>query len=230
MSMIHRFDELESTQNKARELAKEGAPDGTVVVAKTMAGGRGQHGRTWHAPEGGWYASILIRDLPDPRFLTLSLGNAVANLLEIAGAEPQLKWVNDVWVGGRKIAGILVEGESTGADVDFLVAGIGINFNGNASDFPAPLDGSSITLEDVLGVDTCIEDTEAYILDELKAAIDKARAGENLEILNRFRARDALQGKRVRVGDVEGVAERIDENGCLVIDGTPVQSGTVELL
>lgn len=228
--MIHQFDALPSTQDKARELARKGAEDGTVVVAKTMTGGRGQHGRSWHAPEGGWYASIIIRDLQDPRFLTLSLGNAVAELLEITGADPQLKWVNDVWIDGKKIAGILVESESTGSNLDFLVAGIGINFNGTANDFPEALRETSVTLEDVLGVDTCIEDTEAYILDTLKAAIDKARRGENLEILNAFRARDALKGQKVRVGDVEGTAERIDENGCLVIDGTPVDAGTVELL
>lgn len=228
--MIHRFDVLESTQDKARDLAREGAPDGTVIVAKTMTGGRGQQGRPWHAPEGGWYASIIIRELQNPRFLTLSLGNAVANLLEIAGAEPQLKWVNDVWVDNKKIAGILVEAESTGADVDFLVAGIGINFNGTARAYPAPLDSISVTLEDVLGVDTCIEDTEAYILKEIQAAIQKAKAGEDLEILNAFRARDALKGKPVRVDGVEGEVERIDENGCLVISGIPVQAGTVELL
>lgn len=227
--MIHRFDTLESTQDEARKLAREGAEDATVVVAKTMTGGRGQHDRSWHAPEGGWYASIIVRDL-DPRFLTLSLGNAVANLLEIAGADPKLKWVNDVWIDEKKVAGILVEGESTGDQIDFLIAGIGINFNGSASDFPEPLSTTSITLEDVLGVDTCIEDTEAYILEEIQAAIQKARAGENLEILNAFRARDALAGRTVKVGDVEGVAERIDENGCLVISGTPVDAGTVQLL
>jgi BirA family biotin operon repressor/biotin-[acetyl-CoA-carboxylase] ligase len=228
--MIHEFESLPSTQDEARRLANVGAADGTVVVAKEMTGGRGQGNNTWHAPIGGWYASIIVRDIKDPRFLTLALGNAVANLMEIAGADAKLKWVNDVWIDDKKVAGVLVEGESTGDQIDFLVAGIGINFNGTATTFPGELSASSITLEDALGVETCIEDTQEYILEELQRAIRKARAGENLEILNDFRARDALQGRAVRVGEVEGIAERIDENGYLLISGIPVHSGPVQLL
>lgn len=228
--MIYEHESLPSTQDEARRLALEGAEDGTVVVAKQMTGGRGQGGKNWHAPIGGWYASIIVRDIPDARFLTISLGNAVANLMEIAGADAKLKWVNDVWIDDKKVAGILVEGESTGDKIDFLIAGIGINFNGSPKDFPVEIQATSTTLEESLGAETCIEDTQEYILQELQLAIQKARAGENLEILNEFRARNALQGRTVRVGDVEGIAERIDENGCLVISGTPIQSGTVQLL
>lgn len=226
---ITRYDAVGSTQDEAIALAQDGAPDGTVVVAKEMTGGKGTHGRTWHAPEGGWYASMVLRDIPDPRFVTLALGNAIADVLEVAGAEPRLKWVNDVFVDGKKIAGILVDSEITGDSVDFLVAGIGINLNGHAADYPSELQGGAVTLEDVLGVGMCIEDDEPFILESIAGWLQKVRDGRNDEILAHWRARDFLKGRTVSVADVQGTAEGIDDAGHLLIDGTPVTAGTVVL-
>lgn len=220
----------ENTMEVARRRALDGAPDGTVVVAERMEHGIGQHGHAWHAPEGGWYASVVLRDLQDPRLLTLALGNAVADVLEVAGAEPQLKWVNDVLVDRRKVAGILVEGESTGDRFDFLVAGIGINLNGTTAQWPDDLSATATTLEEVLGVESCIEDTEPFLLDSLEAWVHKVRDGHRDDILEAFRRRDALAGVPVRVGGVEGTVEGIDEEGRLRVGGQAVETGTVERL
>ena len=76
-----------STMDEAKRLARAGAPDGTTVVAESMTAGRGTHGHAWHAPKGGLYVSIVVRDLQDPHLLTLALGNAVADVLEVAGAD-----------------------------------------------------------------------------------------------------------------------------------------------
>lgn len=219
-----------STMDDAKARARDGAPDGTTLVAESMNAGRGQHDRTWHAPEGGWYASIVIRDVDDPRLLTLALGNAVADVLEIAGADPQIKWVNDVFVDGKKIAGILCEAESSGDAVDFIVAGIGINLNGSTDDWPDGLDASAATLEQILGVDTCIEDTEPFILEAIGKWVEKVRTGKHDDIIARTRQRDFLQGRQVRVDDVEGTAEGIDDSGHLLVDGEAVSTGTVELV
>ncbi len=220
---IERLDRCESTQEECLERARLGAPQGSAVIAKTMDDGRGQHGRGWHAPQGGLYLSFVVRDL-DPRLLTLALGNAVADVLEVAGAEPRLKWVNDVWVAGKKVAGILVDAESTGDKLDFLVAGIGININGTAADWPSPLCDTAATLEDVLGADSCIEDLETYLLDAIGTWIERLQEGQDSQIVSAWRARDALIGKTVGFdpdGDfctkVIGTAEGIDDHGRLLL-------------
>lgn len=225
--------------DEAKRMAHEGAPGGTVVVAREMTGGRGTHGRGWAAPPGGLYMSLIIRDLEDPHLLTLALGNAVADALEVAGLEPQLKWVNDVWSGGRKVAGILVEGESTGDRIDFLVAGIGINVNGDPSIFPEGLRPTVTTLQADLGAEQCIEDLETLLLQEASRWITLVGEGEERQVLDAWRDRDALKGRQVRVEiadqTLEGTAEGIDARGHLLVeigDGgiIAVENGTVHLM
>lgn len=226
---IERVESCGSTQELALERAKDGAPDGALVVAESMAGGKGQHGRAWHAPAGGWYASMVLRDIADPRFLTLALGNAVADIVEIAGADAQVKWVNDVWVGGKKIAGVLVDAESTGDSFDFMVAGIGINMNGTTAGWPDGLGDHATTLEAQLGAETCIEDVEPFMLETIAGWLDKVRAGRKDEIVAAFRARDALLGKQVSVDGQTGEAGGITDDGALLVDGAPVLAGSVAL-
>ncbi|HUR64121.1 MAG TPA: biotin--[acetyl-CoA-carboxylase] ligase [Candidatus Thermoplasmatota archaeon] len=231
---VERVASAASTMDLARQKARAGAPDRWAVVAEEMTAGRGTHGRAWHAPKGGLYLSFVLRGLPDARLASLALGNAVADALEVAGVEPRLKWVNDVWVDGRKVAGILVEGESTGSTLDFLVAGIGVNVNGHATAFPAPLNAQATTLEDQLGCDSCIPDLETLLLHSIDKWLGKLKDGEATQVVAAFRARDALKGKKVRVDGVEGVAAGIDDEGRLLVAtaaGTQtVQAGTVTLL
>lgn len=224
----------------AREKARAGAPDGTVVVAEEMTAGRGTHGRPWLAPKGGLYLSLVLRDLGDLRdlrLLAMALGNAVADALEVAGVEPRLKWVNDVLVGGRKVAGILVEAESTGDRVDFLVAGIGVNVNGAAASLPG-LERTATTLEEQLGCDSCIPDLETLVLDRVAAWLERLRSGARSEVVEAFRARDAVRGRRVRVAfagqATEGVAQGVDGEGRLLVDtGSGVaalEAGSLQVL
>jgi len=225
MWQVERVEEASSTNALAREQARGGTPDGTVIVAARQTGGHGQHGRAWHSPEGGLYLSIVLRDLDDPHLLTLALGNAVADVLEVAGAEPRLKWVNDVLVDGRKIAGILVEGESTGDRFDFLVAGIGVNVNGTTADWPTPLRGQAATLEEILGADSCIPDLESFLLEAAEGWVRKVREGRNDDIVAAWRRRDALQGKDAGFdpdgGDaptMRGTVRGIDDDGRLLLE------------
>ncbi|MGB0652883.1 MAG: biotin--[acetyl-CoA-carboxylase] ligase [Thermoplasmatota archaeon] len=231
---IHRLDTCASTMDEARQRAAAGAEHGTVVVAPTMTDGRGQHDRAWHAPEGGLYLSMVLRGLDNPRLLTLALGNAVADVLEVAGAQPALKWVNDVLVDDRKVAGILAEAESTGDQVDFIVAGIGVNVNGKAADFPDDLKGTAATLEDILGAESCIEDLESYLLDEITRQLRLLEDGRGDEVVAAWRRRDALAGQAVDVDGVAGEAAGIDDAGHLLVrtpDGEQtVAAGTVRLV
>lgn len=218
---IQRHASVTSTMDAAKELARNGAPDGTVVVAEEMTAGRGTHGRAWHSPKGGLYLSFVIRGVDDPHLLTLALGNAVADALEVAGIEPQLKWVNDIWARGKKVAGILVEAESTGSKIDFLVAGIGINVNGAPESFPPALQGHATTLEAELGCDSCIPDLETLVLADVDRALRQVREGRSQEILDAFRRRDGLKGSAVVVEDgkseARGVAEGVDDKGRLMV-------------
>lgn len=246
---VERHASVSSTMDLAKQRARTGAPDGTVVVAEEMTEGRGSHGRPWCAPKGGLYVSLVLRGLREPHLLTLALGNAVAEALEVAGVEPRLKWVNDVLLpapstagqGGKhvglKVAGILVESESTGDRIDFLVAGIGVNVNGPASALPG-LEKVATTLEDQLGCDSCIPDLETLLLDRVGHWVERVRSGRDAEIVAAFRSRDALKGRNVRVAtgkDVaEGVADGIDDQGHLLVRGKSgvkaLSTGTVQIL
>lgn len=241
---VERVASVASTMDVAKAKARSGAPDRWAVVAESMTGGRGTQGRPWHAPVGGLYTSFVLRGVGDQHALTLALGNAVADVLEVAGVEPRLKWVNDVLVGGqaggkpgKKIAGILVEAESTGAAFDFIVCGIGINLNGHASEFPAALRESVTTLEDELACGVCVPDLEGFLWQSVDRWLDHA-ANAPGRVLERFRERDALLGRRVAVESqgarIEGTAAGLDEKGRLLVKGAngtrAVASGSVLLV
>jgi BirA family transcriptional regulator, biotin operon repressor / biotin---[acetyl-CoA-carboxylase] ligase len=126
--ILHCYDELGSTMDKSRALAEEGAPDGTVVMARRQTAGRGRQGRGWFSPAGNLHATVLLRpELPAARLAELGFVAALA-VAEAADAtltapRTRLKWPNDVLVDGSKIAGILVELPGDGV----VLIGIGVN-------------------------------------------------------------------------------------------------------
>lgn len=222
---IERVDLCDSTQDVAAAREAAGVPDRTVVVAGSMRDGRGTRGRGWHAPEGGLYASFILRDPPAPHLLTLAVGNAVADVLEVAGVDARIKWVNDVVVAERKIAGILVEAESSGERVDVAIVGIGINVNGDASTWPHPLNGTAVTLESLVGGEQCIEDLETVLWQSLDDWFGKLADGRSSEVVDAWRARDAIIGRRVGFdpdGDlctkILGTAAGVTDDGHLRIE------------
>jgi BirA family biotin operon repressor/biotin-[acetyl-CoA-carboxylase] ligase len=136
------FSELDSTNRTAKELAVEGAPEGTLVVAEQQTKGRGRIGRNWHSPfQEGIYASLILRPKLPPAEapkITLATGVSVAEtLLVITPLKPAIKWPNDILVGGRKICGILTETSTEMDAIDFVVVGVGINVNNR--EFPDDL-------------------------------------------------------------------------------------------
>ena len=133
---------VDSTNQRGKELAAAGAPHGTVVTADEQTAGRGRQGRSWVAPPGrALLMSLVLRDL-DERFPLVPLAAAVA----VCRAFPQadgIKWPNDVWVGGRKVAGILVEGRPRDG---WAVLGIGLNVATEAGEFPEDLRDTATSL------------------------------------------------------------------------------------
>jgi len=207
------FRLTDSTNARARELAARGAPHGTLVTADEQSAGRGRQGRTWTAPRGrALLCSVLIRD--PPRLLPLAAGAAVA---DVVGPQATIKWPNDVLVGVRKVAGILVEGRP---QEGWAVAGVGVNVALRLpDDFPVELRESAGTL----GLaPEAIEPTLAALLGRLEHWI-----GADVErLLGAVRDRDALLGRSVRWAGGRGIGAGIDDAGRLVVSS---DSGTVAL-
>src|SRR5262249_51148011 len=132
---------LDSTQRRATELARDGAEEGTTVIAETQTAGRGRLGRRWHSPPGlNVYASVILRPALPPSEVpqvALVAGLATARAVAAAtGLDARVKWPNDVLLDGRKVAGILTEMEAELERVRFVIVGIGVNVNAAAETFP----------------------------------------------------------------------------------------------
>jgi biotin-(acetyl-CoA carboxylase) ligase len=129
---IHRveLDACGSTNDEAARLARAGAVHGTVVIARAQSAGRGREGRAWASPVGGLYLSAVVRPplpLAEVPFMTLAIGVALCDAVRAYAPAAALKWPNDVLVGSRKLAGVLVESQSRGNRLDAVIVGVGIN-------------------------------------------------------------------------------------------------------
>lgn len=210
-----------STNDDARAAVRAGAPDGHVVVAEAQTAGRGSRGRSWVSPGGtDIYMSAVARlDVPAARLppLTLVVGLAVAEALDpFLGGRAEVKWPNDVWVDGKKLVGILTEAASTGAQLEPIVIGIGINVN--RREFPSGLDvrPSSLALE--LGRDLDRSEVLASVLNRLEGWLDRFQSdgpGAAIEAINR---RLALRGQRARVDQREGTVLSVASSGALLLE------------
>ena len=194
----------DSTNERARELAAAGAPHGTLVTADGQEAGRGRQGRVWTAPPGSAVLmSLVLRELDE--LLPLTAAVAVCEALPV---EAGVKWPNDVWVDGRKVAGILVEGRP---QEGWAVLGIGLNVTTDA--FPAELADTATSLR-LAGADT----TPEAVLSDLLASLSRWLDAPRDSVLAAWRSRDALKGERVRWSGGEGIAGGIDDSGALVVE------------
>ncbi len=236
---IRRFEVLESTNTTACELAKDGAPEGTVVLAGRQTGGRGRFGRSFFSPEGtGLYFSIILRPTAQPLYLTTAAAVAVAQAAEAVTGKPMgIKWVNDVYCNGQKVCGILTEGGFANGKLDYAVLGIGINVAPPAEGFPAELAGKAGALWDTPVAAEAVES----LLNEILCRFAKSyTALEKKPFLEAYRRLSLLDGKTVELlapdgrileqATVEGIG---DEFELLVrgSDGNPraLSSGEVSI-
>ncbi|MCW2572767.1 MAG: Biotin-protein ligase [Frankiales bacterium] len=216
--------EVGSTNAVVADRGRDGAPAGVVVVAEEQVSGRGRLDRAWLSPaRAGLTFSVLLRPaLPAAEWgwLPLLAGVAVARALRThAKVDAVLKWPNDVLVDGRKLCGLLAEAVAP----DGLVVGIGLNVTTNRDELPH--DGAtSLRLE---GAATTDRDTLLRaVLRELAIVLADIAAGRAA-----YRELCSTLGERVRIelptGSVEGVAEMLDDDGRLVVDGTAYGAGDV---
>jgi len=225
---IHYFDEIDSTQEAARELAAAGAYQGIAVIAERQSAGRGRMGRTWHSPAGvNLYTTIILRPpipLADVPRLSLVAGLAVAEALEReAPGIVALKWPNDVWLRGRKAGGIIAEAVTDAhQNLDCVLLGIGININLAADDIPPELRDKATSMRIATG-HPC---DRIAIADSLFNLLD-SRYMETLtrgfeSIVPAWEHFSALTGKRIAIVDGgrrrSGVVKGIDATGALLLD------------
>lgn len=216
---------LGSTNARAAERAREGAAEGLLVTADHQTGGRGRLDRTWETPAGSALTfSLLLRPTVPAGswpWLPLLTGYAVAKALRAGGVEAGVKWPNDVLVGDRKVAGILVERIETSAG-PAAVVGIGINVDMPAEELPVP-EATSLLVES--GGSTDRTDLLVEVLSAVREAYDAWQAGGELgtqRLAESYAEACVTVGQQVRVelpgGDVlEGLAEGVDAHGRLEV-------------
>jgi BirA family biotin operon repressor/biotin-[acetyl-CoA-carboxylase] ligase len=227
---VEYHDAVGSTNDRARELAGEGASD-VVVLADEQTGSRGRLDREWSAPAGGvWLSAVLRPDLPPARAPALTLAAAVAttDAAREAGVPAEIKWPNDVLVpgdgtdgeeeketpdrGGRKLAGILTEMEGEAGRVSWVVVGVGLNANVSAEELP---DDAASVREEVGDVDRRV------FVQRLLERFDELRDDPEATI-EAWRERSATLGQRVRVetatGEIVGEAVDVAVPGALVVE------------
>jgi BirA family biotin operon repressor/biotin-[acetyl-CoA-carboxylase] ligase len=220
-----------STNDEAARYARAGASHGTVVIADRQEAGRGREGRAWVSPLGGLYMSAVMRPplpLADVPPMTLAIGIAVCDAARAFGAPAVLKWPNDVLVGDKKLAGILVETQSQGGKLDSVIVGVGVNLE--------IVPGAVADRATALAVDRELFISELFV--QLERWVDRYVACGVESIVPAWQARMAhgLSARAVIDGTpLTGELAGIDPDGALLLrddTGTMhrVRSGDVEVI
>lgn len=239
---ILRFDTIDSTNSEALKEARHGADEGLCVVAGQQTAGRGRMGRVWVSPpDSGLYFSIVLRPGIAAKYLplvTLMSGVAVYDTLAEFGIKPDIKWVNDVLVGDKKVCDILAETADTDEGLAVIV-GIGVNLK--SSNFPPEIADTATSLESELGRNVTPFDLEDSLVKFLNYWYEMLNLQNGpAEILRAWQRRSSYySGKNVRVSlekeTFTGTTDGLETNGALRLrraDGTiaVIQAGDVERL
>jgi BirA family biotin operon repressor/biotin-[acetyl-CoA-carboxylase] ligase len=234
---LYLYDTIDSTNVKAKQLALEKVDNGTVVLAMQQTGGRGRLGRSFFSPREGIYLSIIIKpdfQLSQSVLITSAAAVAVAQAIEdVCGKEAKIKWVNDVYVDGKKVSGILTEGitDFETGQIDALVIGIGLN---------TTLNGFPKELLDTVGAVDGEYSKSALAAQIISRTLDFAADIESRSFIKPYKDMSMVIGENVKVykgkykinpdDEVPGIPARvldIDDDGCLVV---LYSNGTQEVL
>ena len=231
------YPRVTSTNELAKEKAKQGALEGTVVIAGEQTAGRGRRQRIWLSPKGSIALSVILYPRLGnlPSLIMLASLAVVRSIEAITSLKPRIKWPNDVLVSGRKICGILVESEVRGSKVDYAVIGVGVNVNLKASNLPEILPEAT-SLSDELGRDVSIPGLIRRLLVEVEGLYLTLQSGGS--IYEEWRDSLVTLGKEVSVesggSKYTGISESVARDGSLLLrhpDGslTRIVAGDVTL-
>lgn len=218
---IHYFGELSSTMDAARDLARNGCPDFTVVIADRQTKGRGRLARTWISDSGGLYFSVILRPAIPP---VLSFRTNFAASLTLARilreqyhVNAAVKWPNDILVDDAKLSGMLSELEAEADRVSFINLGIGINVNND----PAPKEQKAVSLKSALGKTVPRRAVLAAFLDEFEKRMTRIA---HEDVIAEWKTYSGTLHKPVKIVTLhetfEGIAEDVDESGALILRQT----------
>ncbi|MGH7794364.1 MAG: biotin--[acetyl-CoA-carboxylase] ligase [Candidatus Binatia bacterium] len=224
---FHYFQEIGSTNIRARELAESGAAEGEIVIAESQTQGRGRLGRRWESPPfSNLYLSIILRpSLPPKHAPQITLAAAVA-LVETVGSflpgPPAIKWPNDILIEGKKLAGILTEAACDTERVEYVILGIGVNLNYRADAMPEALRQRATSMADMTGKNVSRETVLVRLIHDLDRCYGELEETGFEALRPRWEAHFGLRGRRVRVelGDqaFTGRAQGIDREGALIVE------------
>lgn len=216
--LAHVFDEIGSTMDEARSLAKKGAPHLSLVVANRQTKGRGRLARAWESCEGGLYFTLVTRPALPVSRAHLVLFSASCSLCRVLrekyGVDASVKWPNDLLADGKKISGMLSELAADGERVSHLNLGIGLNVNND----PTKANPQSTSLRLLLGKTF----EPLLVLKDFLDEFEKALASiEDGHVMNRWKALSQTLGREVTISTTtetySGIAQDVDEDGALIL-------------
>jgi BirA family biotin operon repressor/biotin-[acetyl-CoA-carboxylase] ligase len=217
--VIH-FLSNSSTMEAAKGEARQGAAEGTVVIAEEQTSGKGRAKRVWLSPKGSIALSVVLYpDISQLPYLVMVASVAAARSIEaVTGLKTQLKWPNDVLIQGKKVCGILIESELRGSNAAWAITGIGININNTMKDYPE-IAAAATSLSDEMGKDI----SRVAVIRCLLVEIEKLYLylGDGEQIYREWRGRLITLGRKVRVLSgrevLEGIAEDVSRDGNLLL-------------
>ena len=220
------FEQTTSTNDVVEKLARDGVREGVVVFAESQTQGRGRLGRKWVSPahQGLWF-SILLRPDFRPQMatqLTVASATALRRAIELqTGLAPEIKWPNDILLGGKKLAGILTELSAELDRVRYVILGIGVDVNLAATEFPADLRKTATSLRMETGRPVSRSELAVHILRELDRDYARVCAGQFTRVADEWEAHCSTIGREVTVQlgtrRVRGCVESLDDDGALLL-------------
>jgi len=226
---VYYFEEIDSTQNFAQNIAADKKENGTIIIAEKQTSGRGRLDRKWTSPKGGIWFSLIIHPKFDVSSSTLiPILSAVAlskSIKSVLGLETEVKWPNDITMNGKKVAGVLVDASFQTNSIDYLILGIGINFDIDAK----KLEKRLTKTPNFYGIDSLRGKEDKTppkkLLKEFLLQFEKnlfqLDKGEKSKIIKEWTKRAAGIGKKITIntsnGKISGISQGIDNDGALKI-------------
>ena len=226
---VYYFEEIDSTQNFAQNIAADKKENGTIIIAEKQTSGRGRLDRKWTSPKGGIWFSLIIHPKFDvssstliPILSAVALSKSIKSVLDI---ETEVKWPNDITMNGKKVAGVLVDASFQTNSIDYLILGIGINFDIDAKKLEKRLTktpnfygiGSLRRKEDKTPPKILLKE---FLLQFEKNLFQLDKADKS-KIIKEWTKRAAGIGKKITIntsnGKISGISQGIDNDGALKI-------------
>jgi BirA family biotin operon repressor/biotin-[acetyl-CoA-carboxylase] ligase len=223
---IQVFEQTTSTNDVIEMLARDGVKEGAVVFAEAQTKGRGRLGRKWMSPthKGLWFSILLRPELRPQETTQLTVASATAlrrALKTVTGLSAEIKWPNDLLIGGKKVVGILTEMSAEVDRVRHVILGIGVDVNQDAAEFPAELRKIATSLKIETGKEISRAELATEILRELDFDYARIGGGKFPAVADEWEAGCATIGKNVSVQmgarQIRGRAEALDDDGALLV-------------